>query len=126
MALKSHQLHRKARIDLNAKLLTSGKDCVPAIYRVAVPLWSFDDGDLSMAKAGEVIDGFPNAKGVVDGNPCAPSGRAVSADRHGGDSRRFARHGIDEQQALRAAVGEGFNMPLDKCRGPEVIGNKGC
>src|SRR5579863_3249143 len=114
MALESLQLNRKTRIDSNAKFLTACKDRVPAIFRVAVPLRSFDEGDLSMAKVCEVIDGFPNAKGVVDGNPCAPYGRAVGADRHGGDTRRFARRGIDQQKALGAAVAEGFNMPLEK------------
>ena len=49
-------------------------------------------------------------------------GRAVSADRHGGDSRRFVRGGVDQQQALGAAVAKGFNMPLEKFRGPEVGG----
>ena len=50
--LESLELNRKTRIDANAKLFACSKDCVPAIVRVAASLRSFDEGDLSMAKAG--------------------------------------------------------------------------
>src|SRR5579862_5195749 len=112
MALESLQLNSKTRIDANAKFLTTCKDCVPAIFSITVPLRSFNERDLSMAKVGEVIDGFPNAKGVVDGNSRAPYWRAIGADRHGWNSRRFARRRIDQQQAFGAAVAEGLNVPV--------------
>src|SRR5579862_8948707 len=52
--------------------------------------------------------------GVIDGNPRAPYGRTVRTDCHGRNSRRFARGGIDQQQALCPAVAESFNRPLEK------------
>ena len=54
-------------------------------------LRAFDERDVSMAKACEVTDGFANTEGIVDRYPRAPHGAAVSADRHGWDSRRLAR-----------------------------------
>ena len=112
--LETLQLNRKTRVHTKPKSFARCEHCVPAFFRVTAPLRAFDERDLSMAKANQVIDGFANAKGVVDGNTRAPYGRAVGANRHGGDSRRFVRSGIDQQQAFGAAVAESFNMPLEK------------
>src|ERR1700761_4914828 len=101
---KSLQLNCKARVDTKPKTFACCKHCVPAFFCVAAPFGPFDERDLSMPKADEGIDGLVNAKGVVDGNTRAPYGRAVGAYRHGGDSRRFVRCGVDQQQALGAAV----------------------
>ena len=52
VALESLQLNREARIYSEAKVLASCKDRFPAIFRVAVSLRSFDEGNLPVAKAG--------------------------------------------------------------------------
>src|ERR1700733_10856503 len=111
---ESLQLNRKTRIHMKPESFACCEHCVPAFFRVTAPLRAFDERDLSMAKADEVINGFANAKRVVDGNACAPYRRAVGAYRYGGDPRRFVRGGVDQQQAFGAAVAESFNMPLEK------------
>src|ERR1700723_1894503 len=111
---ESLQLNRKTRIHMKPESFAGCEHCLPAFFRVTAPFRAFDERDLSMAKANEVINGFANAKGVVDGNACAPYWRAVGAYRHGGDSRRFLRRGVDKQQAFGAAVAESFNVPLKK------------
>src|ERR1700733_10186380 len=90
------QLNGKTRVYTKPKSFTGCEHCVPAFFRVAALLGAFDERDLSMAKANEVIHGLVNAKGVVDGNACAPYGRAVAAYGHGGDPRRFVRGGVDQ------------------------------
>src|SRR5580700_3964864 len=117
--LESLQLNCKTRIDLNTESLACCKDCVPAIFCVAAPFRSFDECDLSVAKANEVVNGLINTIGVIDGNAGTPCRRAVGADHHGRDTRRFAGHGINQQQALGSAFAEGFNMPLNKFLRPE-------
>src|ERR1700733_599784 len=112
--LESLQLNRKTGVHTKPKSFACCQHCVPAFFRITALLRAFDERDLSMAKANQVIHGLANAKGVVDGNACAPYGRAVGAYRHGGDPRRFLRGGVDQQQAFGAAVAESFNMPLEK------------
>jgi hypothetical protein len=77
------QLDREARVDAKPKAFACCKDCVPAFLRVAAPLRAFDKRDLFMTKAYKVIDGFAITERVVNANPRAPDGAAVSADCHG-------------------------------------------
>src|ERR1700743_2273768 len=107
--IESLQLNRKSRVHTKPKSFACCKHCIPAFFRVTAPFRTFDERDLSMAKANEVINGFANAKGVVDGNPCAPYGRGVGTARHGGGSPGCFRGGVDQQQAFEASVAESFN-----------------
>ena len=80
---ESLQLDCEARVDAKPKAFACCKDCVPAFLRVAAPLRAFDKRDLFMTEAYKVIDGFANTERVVNANPRAPDGAAVSADCHG-------------------------------------------
>src|SRR5271168_3621878 len=95
--IESLQLNCETRVDSDAKPFACCKHRLPALFRVAAPLRSFDQRNLSVTKASEVIDGCADAEGVVNGNSCAPYGRTVGANRHRRDPRRLVRGGIDQQ-----------------------------
>src|ERR1700728_990563 len=88
---ESLQLNREARVDTKPEGFACRDDCFPTFLCIAAPLRAFDKRDLSMAKAHKVIDGLANTESIVNTNPCAPDGAAVSANCHGRDSRRFVR-----------------------------------
>jgi hypothetical protein len=73
---ESLQLNREIRFDRKLKAFARFQNRVPAFFGVSAPFRAFDESDLSMAEANEVVNRFANAKEIVDGNSCAPYGRA--------------------------------------------------